>query len=200
MLSKILNIVLRLTEIIVLLLIVIILIFQNFITSIITLEINLVLVILVGVICLLIIHNSIFKNELIKKFENTKKEMCKFFIDDTTGAYMYLFSKVNHIKKLRIYAPTTAVIQPHFLANKNLKVYECIILLKKLRPSDKLYSKTLDKEVEVLISRWKMMVADERITKLTIIKNKTYKCLNNIGILSSILSKNNFSKTKMNPK
>jgi len=106
---------------------------------------------------------------LINKFEDSKINSFKIFFDDVTGAYTHIFKTVKHIKFLRIYAPSTGVILPHFLANKNLQIDECRIMLKKLPPTDKLFLESHTKEIEVLIERWKMMVTDGRIKKLTII-------------------------------
>jgi len=108
--------------------------------------------------------------KLIKKFEDSNVNSFKIFFNDTTGAYTHIFEAVKHnIKSLRIYAPSTAIIQPQFLSNPKLQIDECTIMLKKLPPTDKLFLESHTKEVAVLIDRWKEMLTNGRIKKLTIL-------------------------------
>jgi len=104
-----------------------------------------------------------------KKNGSTKMKPMKIFSNDVTRAYTHMFSKVKHINKLRIYAPSTAIIQPHFLANNDIEIDDCVIMIRKVPINDKLYSDVHSREIDSLIDRWKMMVDDGRIKKLAII-------------------------------
>jgi hypothetical protein len=106
----------------------------------------------------------------INENSNVKKESeIRFYFNDLLNAFASMFAKNKHIKILRIFASSTATIQPKFFEEPDLKIDECVLLLRKAAGAEQTFSATSDLLNSAMINRWKAMVSDGKIRKLVIV-------------------------------
>jgi hypothetical protein len=168
MLSKILGFFLKLIEAIILIVIFIILVFSDVFSSILLIDTNGILAVLVGVTCLQIISSYVNIKNLNNKIDSQYAHGIRI-LDNISDAYNVAFKEVKHIKRFRAYCITSSVMAPQFDAYNDLIIDNCTILLRKINQDHYLFSGSVETEIYNQIERWKKMVNDGRIKKLTIV-------------------------------
>ena len=136
-------------------------IFWEFFSGVIpNLEIHILLTILIGILLSSEIFITLSLEKIQKKistFENN--ELIE--MEDLNPALMNALKGRKKIKKLRIYALSTTVIQPIIRSSLDCKIDECIILMRSL--NDNTYNKLFSGTVKSLITMWDELKDDGRI-------------------------------------
>lgn len=114
------------------------------------------------------------ENDEKKKQLKNKVNEFMFFQNNLASAFALLFNDIKQIKKLRIYGVTTATIQPKIIDFPDLIIDECIVLLKKMPDLEGHFDDSYEKTKNAAVSRWKELLRNKRIGKLTIIEYDKY--------------------------
>jgi len=109
------------------------------------------------------------ENDKLKQEINYKDNEIKFFGNNLAGAFSNIFNESTHINELRVYCSSSATILPKIVDEIDLTVDECTVLLRKLPNTDDLFNKEVEIETNGLVTRWRTMVTENRIKKLTIV-------------------------------
>jgi len=117
-------------------------------------------------------NNEYLENimDLIGKLNNEiHNSEVTFFHNDLSSAFLCAFTNCRHIKKLRLFASSTATILPKIFDEPDLTIDECIILLRKSAGSHQTFSEASELQNSGVINRWKAMVSEGKILKLKIL-------------------------------
>jgi len=114
------------------------------------------------------------ESDKLKAELNIKNDELVLFMNNLAGAFAHVFNKVKAINKLRIYGITSATLQPKLLDFPDLIINECVVLLKKLPDNEGLLNEAYEKTKNAAIARWKELLNNGRVNKLTIVEYDKY--------------------------
>jgi hypothetical protein len=114
------------------------------------------------------------ENNEINRQLDVKMRESLFLQNHLASAFNHVFDDIQQIKKLRIYGVTTATIQPKLIDYPDLIIDECVVLLKRMPDEEGLFDESYEKTKDAAISRWKELLRNKTIKKLTIIEYDKY--------------------------